>query len=159
MKCQSFSHVQFFATPGTVAHQASLSMGFSRQENWSGLPSPGDLSDPGIKPGSPALQADSLPSKPSYTILFPFRWFHLNLRVKVKVKPLSRVQLFATLWTVAYQAPLSMGFSRQEYWSGLPFPSPKFIKQRLRPNNYHACYMLYTGATVNRNPSLSTICF
>ena len=37
---------------------------------------------------------------------------------------LSRVQLFATLWTVAYQAPQSMAFSRQEYWSGLPFPSP-----------------------------------
>ena len=44
--------------------------------------------------------------------------------MKVKVKSLSRAQLFATLWTVAYQAPLSMGFSRQEYWSGLPFPSP-----------------------------------
>ena len=43
---------------------------------------------------------------------------------KVKVKSLSRVRLFATPWTVAYQAPLSMGFSRQEYWSGLPFPSP-----------------------------------
>ena len=43
---------------------------------------------------------------------------------KVKVKLLSRVQLFATLWTVARQAPLSVGFSRQEYWSGLPFPSP-----------------------------------
>ena len=43
---------------------------------------------------------------------------------KVKMKSLSRVQLFATLWTVAHQAPLSMGFSRQEYWSGLPFPSP-----------------------------------
>ena len=42
----------------------------------------------------------------------------------VKVKSLSRVQLFATLWTVAHQAPPSMGFSRQEYWSGLPFPSP-----------------------------------
>ena len=41
---------------------------------------------------------------------------------KVKVKSLSRVQLFATPWTVACQAPLSMGFSRQEYWSGLPFP-------------------------------------
>ena len=41
-----------------------------------------------------------------------------------KVKSLSRVQLFATPWTAAYQAPLSMGFSRQEYWSGLPFPSP-----------------------------------
>ena len=36
----------------------------------------------------------------------------------------SRVRLFATLWTVAYQAPLSIGFSRQEYWSGLPYPAP-----------------------------------
>ena len=42
---------------------------------------------------------------------------------KVKVKSLSRVQLLATPWTAAYQAPLSMGFSKQEYWSGLPFPS------------------------------------
>ena len=53
-------------TPWTVAHQASLSVGFSRQENWSGLPfpSPGHLPDPGTEPGSPALQADSLPSEP-----------------------------------------------------------------------------------------------
>ena len=43
---------------------------------------------------------------------------------KVKVKSLSCVRLFATPWTVAYQVPPSMGFSRQEYWSGLPFPSP-----------------------------------
>ena len=43
---------------------------------------------------------------------------------KVKVKSLSRVRLFATPWTAAYQAPPSMGFSRQEYWSGLPLPSP-----------------------------------
>ena len=43
---------------------------------------------------------------------------------KVKVQSLSRVQLFATPWTVAHQAPPSMGFSRQEYWSGLPFPTP-----------------------------------
>ena len=42
----------------------------------------------------------------------------------VKVKSLSRAQLFAAPWTVADQAPLPMGFSRQEYWSGLPFPSP-----------------------------------
>ena len=50
----------------TIAHQAPLSMEFSRQEYWSGLPcpSPGDLSDPGIEPGSPALQADSLLSEP-----------------------------------------------------------------------------------------------
>ena len=40
------------------------------------------------------------------------------------MRSLSRVRLFATPWTVAYQAPPSMGFSRQEYWSGLPFPSP-----------------------------------
>ena len=47
-----------------------------------------------------------------------------TVKVKVKVKSLSRVQLFATLWTIAHQAPLSMGFSRQEYRSRLPFPSP-----------------------------------
>ena len=45
---------------------------------------------------------------------------------KVKVKSLSRVWLFATPWTAAYQAPRSMGFSRQEYWSGVPSPSPFF---------------------------------
>ena len=49
----------------------------------------------------------------------------MKQKVKVKVKLLSRVRLFATTWTVARQAPLSMGFSRQEYWSGLPFPSPE----------------------------------
>ena len=54
------------ATPWTVARQAPLSMGFSRQESWSGLPfpSPGDLPDPGIEPRSPALQADSSPTEP-----------------------------------------------------------------------------------------------
>ena len=41
------------------------------------------------------------------------------------MKLLSRVRLFATPWTIAYKAPLSMGFSRQGYWSGLPFPSPE----------------------------------
>ena len=48
----------------------------------------------------------------------------LDALKKVKVKSLSHVRLFATPWTVAYQAPQSMEFSRQEYWSGLPFPSP-----------------------------------
>ena len=46
-----------------------------------------------------------------------------------EVKPLSRVRLFATPWTVAYQDPQSMGFSRQEYWSGLPFPSPGSVEK------------------------------
>ena len=45
--------------------------------------------------------------------------------VKVKVKSLSHVRLFVTPWAVAYHAPSSMGFSRQEYWSRLPFPSPE----------------------------------
>ena len=46
------------------------------------------------------------------------------MKVNVRVKSLSRVRLFATPWTVAYQVPPSMGFSRQEHWSGVPFPSP-----------------------------------
>ena len=59
------SHVQFFATPWTVACQAPLSREFSRQEYWSGLPlpTPGDLINPGIKPVSHKLLADSLPSE------------------------------------------------------------------------------------------------
>ena len=61
-----FNCDQLFATLWTVAHQTPLSMGFSRQEYWSGLPCcpPGDLPDPGIEPRSSALQADSLPSEP-----------------------------------------------------------------------------------------------
>ena len=58
--------------PMTVAHQAPLSIGFSRQECWSGLtfPPPGDLPDPGIKPGSPTLQVDSLLSEPPSIHIF-----------------------------------------------------------------------------------------
>ena len=57
VKVKSLSRVRLFATPWTVAYQPLPSMGFSRQEYWSGLPfpSPGDLPDPGIEPGSPAL--------------------------------------------------------------------------------------------------------
>ena len=66
MKVKSLSRVQLFVTPWTVAYQASPSMRFSRQEYWSGLifSSPGDFPDPGIKPRSPTLQADTLPSEP-----------------------------------------------------------------------------------------------
>ena len=99
-----FSHVQLFATPWFVVRQAPLAMVFSRQEYWSGLPClpSGDLPNLGIKPRSlpsPALAAAAV---------------HL----------LSRVQLFATPWTVARQAPPFKEFSSQEYQSGLPFPSP-----------------------------------
>ena len=66
MKVKLLSRVQLFATLWTVAYQAPPPMGFSRQEHWSGLPfpSPGDLPNPGIDPGSPALEADALPSEP-----------------------------------------------------------------------------------------------
>ena len=66
VKVKSLSCVQLFVTPWTVAHQAPLSMEFSRQDYRSGLPfpSPGDLPDPGIQPGFPVLQADALLSEP-----------------------------------------------------------------------------------------------
>ena len=66
VKVKSLSRVRLFAAPWTVAHQAPPSLGFSRQEHWSGLPfpPPGDLPDPGIKPRSPTLQADALTSEP-----------------------------------------------------------------------------------------------
>ena len=65
-KVKAFSCVQLFVTPWTVAYQAPPSMVFSSQEYWSGLPFPslGDLPDPGIEPGLPVLQADTLPSEP-----------------------------------------------------------------------------------------------
>ena len=114
---KSLSRVRLFATPWTVAYQVPPFMGFSRQEYWSGLPfpSPGDLPNPGIELRSPTLQVNSLPSEP------PGKY---NFRKKKSVKSLSRVQLFVTLWTSVFQPPLSMEFPRQEYWSGLLFPSP-----------------------------------
>ena len=83
------------------------------------------LCDPidGSLPGSPdprILQARTLEW---VAISFSNAW-----KWKVKVKSLSRVRLFTTPWTAAYQAPLSMGFSRQEYWSGVPLPSPEKVK-------------------------------
>ena len=78
---KSLSRVWLFAIPWTAVYQASLSLGFSRQEYWSGLPfpSPGDLPDPWIEPRSPAFQADALPSEPpgkhSYSIfLYISKW-------------------------------------------------------------------------------------
>ena len=71
MRAQWLCHVRLSVTPWTVAVQAPLSMEFSRQEYWGGLPfpSPGDLSHPETEPTSPALQADSLPSKPPGKLL------------------------------------------------------------------------------------------
>ena len=98
---KSFSCVRVFATPWTVAYQAPPSMGFSRQEYWSGVPfpSPGDLPDPGIEPGSPTFQADALtsepPGKPRGLSIVT-----LNLRnYDLKVKPISLQKDFSKDFT------------------------------------------------------------
>ena len=152
--------------PMVVAHQALLSMGFCRQEYWSGLPCPlsGYLSDSGIdlvSPTSPSLAggffttaaAAAAKSLQSYPTLcdpiagsppgFPvpgilqaraLEWVTISFsnawKWKVKVKSLSRVRLFTTPWTAAYQAPLSIGFSRK---STLPLaPLKKKVKSLSR---------------------------
>ena len=116
------SRVRLCGTPWTVAHQALLSMGFSRQEYWSGLPfpSPGDLPDRGIKPGSPALQADSLPSEPPGTDMYkykaprlvsaqltsPLSWgCSCFLRVSVPVSAFLESSLSLLLWALALSVP------------------------------------------------------
>ena len=107
VKMKSLSRVRLFATPWTGVCQASLSMEFSRQEYWNGLPcpSPADFLDPGIKLGSPVLQAESLPTAAAAA---------------------KSLQSCPTLCDPIDSSPPgypSLGFSRQEHWSGLPFPS------------------------------------
>ena len=91
--------------------QAPLFTSLPRQEYWSGLPFPslGDLPDPGLNPGLLVVKAYSLPL------------CHL---AAAAAESLSRVRLCVTPQTAAHQAPPSLGLSRQEHWSGLPFPSP-----------------------------------
>ena len=117
-----FSLCQYFFRPENL----SLFIKASAAAAAKLLQSSPTLCDPtdGSPPGSPVpgiLQARTLEW---VAISFSNAW-----KWKVKVKSLSRVRLLATPWTAAYQAPLSMAFSRQEYWSGLPLPSP-FIKAR-----------------------------
>ena len=85
-KVKSLSRVQPFGTPWAVDCQAPPSMGFSRPEYWSGLPfpSPGDLPDQGIGPGSPTLQADSLPSEPPNVCMSISQFTKSKIRVQSK---------------------------------------------------------------------------
>ena len=121
--CRLITKWCLFCNPMNVAHQAPLSMGFPKQEYWNGLPfpSPGDLPDPqGSNLHLLHWQVDSLALSHQGSP-YVVSSSHNNITVIVIVKSLSRVRLFATPWTVAYQAPLSMGFSRQECWSRLPY--------------------------------------
>ena len=80
---------------------------------------------------------------------------------KVKGKPLSRVQLLATPWTIAYQAPPSMGFSKQEYWNGMSFPSPSVVLDLSyfhvetigHPQDYHVSYKFMMSIQGLKNQS------
>ena len=109
--------VRLFATSWTAALQAPLSMGFSRQEYWSGLPfpSPGDLPNPGIKPESPVLQADALSSEPPGKLVHKPRLKILPVAMKIK-DPATKSQ--------HNQINKLILKKKKEYWSGLPFPAP-----------------------------------
>ena len=121
------AQLQTLVTPWTVACQAPLFMKFSRQEYWSELsfPTTGDLLHPGMNLGLLNWQVDSLPLSHLRSPSLSRNCSNLNSYHQYisSVQSLSHVQLFATPWTITCQALLFMKFSRQEYWSGLPFPT------------------------------------
>ena len=149
-----FDCVWLIVTIWAVAHHAPLLMRFSRQEYWSGMPCspPGDLLNPGTESASlmsPVLAGGFFTTSTTWeapvghipACKFKKKFKHLTklwsnhsvLRYEPRgnwnlllllLSHFSRVRLFATLWTTACQAPLSMGFSRQEYWNGLPCSPP-----------------------------------
>ena len=121
------------------------------------LCNPIDSSQPGF-PVTGILQAGTVEW---VAISFSNAW-----KWKVKVKPFSHVRLAVTPWTAAYQAPLSMGFSRQEYWSGLPLPSPvtehaytKNKRINLTDNSANK-YYVYISSKVNyKHPKVAVLPF
>ena len=144
---QSLSHVWLFETPRTIAHQAPLSMEFSRQEHWNGVPfsTSGIFPTHGLNPHLWHLmhwQADSLPLHNPGSRSSPLHKPALNCAVLCLIA--HCVWLFAARRTVVWQAPLSMGFSRHEYWSWLPFSPPGiFPTQRWNPGLLHCGQILY----------------
>ena len=130
VKVKSLSHVQLFATLWTVAHQAPLSMGFTRQEYWSGVPfpSPGDLPDPGIEPWPPALQADALPCEPPGKptgwhgsdqippfLFLPHETFYSWSNEDLRCGWQCYRQSNATLWIMKHFTQANMYFPREVY--------------------------------------------
>ena len=100
-------------------------MGFSRQKYWSGLP----LAFSKIKEHSSRRQKRAAKQAKE-------QMENSGIRKSGRSDVVTCVQLFVTLWTVTYKGPPSMGFSRQEYWSGLPFPSPGDLSDpRIEPGS------------------------
>ena len=114
-----FGHVWLHAALWTAARQAPQSMGFSRQEYWSGLPCPppGGLPDPGISPAS------HVSCMAGWLFTTSATWEAAWVSCAV-LSRFSHVRLFVSIWTMDCQVPLSLGFCRQEYWSGLLCPLP-----------------------------------
>ena len=114
----SWSHLTLINPIKSHSKHNTLGVTAAAAKSLQSCPTPCDPID-GSPPGSPVpgiLQARALEW---VAISFSNAW-----KWKAKVKSLSRVRLFVTPWTAAHQAPLSMGLSRQEYWSGVPSPSP-----------------------------------
>ena len=141
MKGKLLSCVRLFATPWTVAYQGPLSMGFSRQEYWSELPfpSPRDLPNPGIEPGSPSLRANALPSEP------PGKPHGKREKDKVTLRKMIRKSTFLTVlealtnlkflpytsYVTSVKAPMC--------FTSLHIQKPKPCKR------FHACSKVNTG--------------
>ena len=149
-----FSHVWLFGTLWTVAHQAPLSMGFSRQENWSGLPysPPGDLSNQGIKPmsvTSPTWAGGFFTSSATWEgplFLFNINWIvpsqpkwkmYWTHCVPLHVCVLSRVWLFVTPWTVAWTVLCPWDFPGKNTGVGFHFLLQGIFP--IRGSNLHLC--------------------
>ena len=130
---ESLSCVRLFTTVWTAAYQAPPSIGFCRQECWSRVPLPSPIFCT-VFFISRLLQlyfgfSRLLPPRdsPGKSTGVGCHFLLQCMKVKSESESLSHVRLFSTPWTAAHQSPVSMGFSRQEYWSGVPLPSPSML--------------------------------
>ena len=149
---KSLSRVRLFSTPWTVAYQAPPSMGFSRQEYWSGVPfpSPEDLSKPGIEPKSPTLQADSLPSEPpgkpqpGADLIQNFVHYHSSRpRDRTQVSHIAGRHLTVWIWRVS-KSDFQFENSRVSHlaWSGNPTDNSDkyvYVSRYVFTHQVHMC--------------------
>ena len=162
MVLSRFSHVQIFVTLWTIACQAPMFMGFFKQEYWGELtyPSVVDLPDPQCKPASlksPALIGRFFTISATWEALrhlrSPSRWCVCvgGVPMHVNTQSLGHVQLFGIPWDIVCLVPQFMGFSRQEYWNELPFPSPGESSQP-RDETLVSCYSCIAGRLFTTEP-------
>ena len=149
---KSLSHVRLLATPWTAASQAPPSIGFSRQEYWSGLPRQTEdllifhfFKIISLGASWVVLVIGTLNSHCSRLAFYSLRT-KIPHAMLLLLSRFSCVQLCATPQMAAHQAPLSLGFSRQEYWSGLSLPSPMHACMLSRFSHVRLCVTPWTAA-------------